>query len=58
MSTRLRLMGSKKLGVIGSVCDPKGKEGVEQKLTECEINFSDTRFYEDAEKYYCHDRSR
>ena len=27
MGNRLRLMGSKKLGVIGAVCDPKGKEG-------------------------------
>ena len=35
---------------LTAVCDPKGKEGLLQKLTEMEIDFSNTHFYEDAEE--------
>ena len=29
---------------LTAICDPKGKEGLAQKLTECEIDFSNTHF--------------
>ena len=35
---------------LTAVCDPKGKEGLLQKLTEMEIDFFNTHFYEDAEE--------
>ena len=35
---------------LTAVCDPKGKDGLTEKLTECEIDFTNTRFYTDAEE--------
>lgn len=33
---------------LTAVCDPKGKDGLSEKLTESEIDFENTRFYTDA----------
>ena len=33
---------------LTAVCDPKGKEGLCEKLTQSEIDFENTRFYTDA----------
>ena len=34
---------------LTAVCDPKGKEGLTEKLTESEIDFTNTCFYSNAE---------